>query len=195
MKTVIRALLCYVTLWYAQHINTGNGTYTQISCKNKIAGALNNTVRREFVNEDSGTRPDFTSTRWINIQYTSTSFPSGSFANYAYSGSVNQATGNTRATANNLIIKNSAGTMLSVKAAGSGTQTSTSGNLNCSTNSLSVTKNADGAVARTSGHVIGNLQQAVANCTNTYHYPVGTATGYILSSFVLHRAGNGCGVT
>lgn len=158
MKTVIRALLCYVTLLFAQHINPGNGIYPQISCKNIGAGAINNTERRELHTKSTGTQPDYISDF-------------------------------------KLIINNSAGTVFSVKAACSGTRTPSSGNLNCSTNSLSVTNNADGAVARTSGHVIGNLQQAVANCTNTYHYPVGTATGYIFSSFALCRAGNGCSVT
>ncbi len=64
------------------------------------------------------------------------------------------------------------------------------GNVNTGANTLTVTWNDPGAILRTSGHVIGNLQRAVTG-NNTYNFPVGTAAGYTPASVALTGASSG----
>ncbi len=101
---------------------------------------------------------------------------------YIYNGLAAQVTGTALTNANILEINNAAGVTLTANAAVNGSLKLISGKLDCSSNTISVTNSATGAVTRTSGHVIGNLQRSIATGTNTYVFHVGTASGYTPAS-------------
>ena len=113
-------------------------------------------------------------------------------ANYIYNGLAAQITGTGLTNANILEINNAAGVTLTVNAAVSSTLKLVAGTLNSAANTISVTNSSTGAVTRTSGHVIGNLQRAIATGTNTYNFHVGTASGYTPASIAFSAvAGTG----
>lgn len=113
-------------------------------------------------------------------------------ANYIYNGLAAQVTGTGLTNANILEINNAAGVTLTVNAAVSSTLKLVAGTLNSAANTISVTNSSTGAVTRTSGHVIGNLQRAIATGTNTYNFHVGTASGYTPASIAFSAvAGTG----
>ncbi len=103
-------------------------------------------------------------------------------ANYTYNGLSAQVSGTGLTAAANLEINNASGVSLSVNAVVSDTLRLTSGNVDCVTNTLSVSNTDITAIIRTSGHVIGYLKRAIATGANVYDYPVGTATGYAPAS-------------
>ncbi len=116
-------------------------------------------------------------------------------ANYVYNGSSAQVTGTGLTNANILEINNAAGVALSVNAAVSSTLRLTSGNLDCGANTVSVTNNSTSAISRTSGHVIGNLQRAIATGANTYNFQVGTASGYTPASIAFSSVSGAGSIT
>ena len=96
----------------------------------------------------------------------------------------------------NLKINQSGGDASLVGATGaSGILTMASGNILCGAYTISVFNSAVGAVVRTGGHVIGNLQRTIATGTNNYAYPVGTSAGYTPVSLAFSSVGTGGNVT
>lgn len=73
----------------------------------------------------------------------------------------------------------------------------TLGNVNTGANTLILGSNANyaAALSRTSGHVIGNLQRAIATGANTYDFPVGTLEGYTPLSLAFTSVGTGGNLT
>ena len=129
-----------------------------------------------------------------NIQTAATRF-FGPAANYVYNGLAAQSAGTGLTAAHNLEINNPAGVSLNVSAIVSSTLTLTDGNINCGTNTLSVSNNAVDAIIRTNGYIIGFLERAITTGANVYDYPVGTVTGYTPASLDFGAVANGGSIT
>jgi hypothetical protein len=130
--------------------SVGNGcTFT--------AGALAHSVAGNFTN--NGTFTASTST-------------------FTFNGSSQQTVSGTSApTFNNLTVNNASGIALSTNVTANATLTFTSGNI--TTGASKVILAAGGTVARTSGHVAGNLQKNVATGANVSRtYEIGDAASY-----------------
>ncbi|HYE95062.1 MAG TPA: hypothetical protein VD962_02535, partial [Rubricoccaceae bacterium] len=111
-----------------------------------------------------------------NVQVTGTrTFSTG--ATYTYNGSAAQATGDGLPTSiAGLTVNNASGVTLSQSTTVTGTLTFTSGTLTTNANTLTI--GSAGSVARTSGHVVGNLQKNVAVGATTRTYEIGDASTY-----------------
>ena len=101
-------------------------------------------------------------------------------------------------TFNNLTINNSSGVTLTGNATvgASGTLTLTSGNVTTGANTLIVSNSTVGAISRTSGQVVGNLQRAIATGSSlTYPYYVGTSASYDPVSILFASVTTGGNIT
>ncbi|MBK7934610.1 MAG: VCBS repeat-containing protein [Acidobacteria bacterium] len=95
---------------------------------------------------------------------------------FVYNGAAAQAMGNgLPASVTNLTIDNAAGVTLSTDVSVTGTLTLTQGKITSASNTISIPATA--TVARTSGHVVGNLQKTFG-ATGVKDFEVGTANGY-----------------
>ena len=103
--------------------------------------------------------------------------------NYVYNGIVNQTTGNgLPATVNTLTVNNSATSVTLTGSVATGTLTlssSNTANVLTGANTLAVTNNSPGALSPLgTGYIIGTLSRAIAAASNTYNFPIGTASGF-----------------
>lgn len=92
----------------------------------------------------------------------------------------------TATTFNNLSINSITSTTLGADVSVNGILTLSSGKAISNGFTWYAANAAAGAVVRTNGYVTGNLKRAVATGSNTYSFPVGTATGYTPASLVLN---------
>jgi hypothetical protein len=83
-------------------------------------------------------------------------------------------------TFNNLVVQTSNVLTLMDKASVAGTLTMDGGNIDATSDTLSVGtgSSSPGSIDRNSGTVIGNLQRWIDNTSNTYNYPVGISGEY-----------------
>jgi hypothetical protein len=106
-------------------------------------------------------------------------FNFGASGTLSYEGLITQTTTGTEFPAlngpANLTINNSSGVTLHASRTVNGTLTLTAGNISTSSNTLAI--GSAGTVSRTSGYVIGNLQQTFSS-TGSKKFDVGTANGY-----------------
>jgi gliding motility-associated-like protein len=156
----------------ANQIN-GNLNGSGLAANNRLVLAANSTLKTVNI---SGIYS--TTLGSVNTTNTSVYFDSG--ANYEFNGTSAQATTGLPSAVNNLTINNSAGVTLSAATTVSGTLTLTSGKLTTtSTNIVSVTNTAAGAIAgySASAYVNGPVERTFANGGN-YFFPIGDADNY-----------------